>query len=134
MSLIYAAGVYESRGNLRGIFLSNSDGLLFGRYGGKNQSRLSMMVSPPRRLPYIAPMILWLVGFFPVMAFLGREKLSFAMGLLGVTYVLLFPVLPVGALVYNFFVYPKKYKRWDGTFMCQLCGALVEPNASVPSA
>jgi hypothetical protein len=83
-----------------------------------------MTVSPPRKLPYAAPIILWLVGFFPVTAFVGRGKLSFAMGLLGVTYILLLPMLPVGALVYNRFVYPKKYRRWEGRFMCQRCGAL----------
>jgi hypothetical protein len=42
-------------------------------------------------------------------------------------YILLFPVLPVGALVYNFFVYPKKYKTWQGMFMCQRCGASIDP-------
>jgi len=127
VSLIYAAGVYESRGRITGFFVGNSDGLLLGKYRGKNQSRLSTMVNPPRKLPYAAPIIFWLVGFFPVMAFVGLGKLSLTTGLLGVTYVLLLHVLPAGALVYNFFVYPKKYKRWEGMFMCQRCGALIGP-------
>jgi hypothetical protein len=56
--LIHAAGLYESDGNLRGIFLGSSD-------------RLSTIVSPPSKLPFVTPIILWLAGFFPVMAFVG---------------------------------------------------------------
>lgn len=41
-----------------------SDGLLFGSYRGKNQSRLSKTVRPPAKFPYASPAILWLVGFF----------------------------------------------------------------------
>jgi hypothetical protein len=32
------------------------------------------MVGPPKKLPFAAPMILWLLGFFVVMAFAGREN------------------------------------------------------------
>jgi len=134
MPLIHAAGLYESRGRITGFFLGNSDGLLFGKYRGKNQNRLSTMLNPPRKLPYATPMIFWLAGFFPLMAFVGREKLSLATGLLGVAYILLLPTLPVGALVYNFFVYPKKYKRWEGMFLCQSCGALIGPHPSAQQA
>jgi hypothetical protein len=125
VSLIHAAGLHQSRGRIRGFLLGNSDGLVFGSYRGTNQSRLSQMVRPPAKFPYVAPAILWLVGFFPLMALAGRGKLSFAMGLLSVGYVLLLPALLVSAFVYNSFVYPKKHKAWDSTFMCQRCGALI---------
>src|SRR5260370_27525836 len=49
MSLIYAAGVHESRGRILGFFVGSGDGLLFGRYRGTNQNRLSKMVGPPRK-------------------------------------------------------------------------------------
>ena len=74
VSLIHAAGLYESRGRVRKFFLGHSDGLLFGKYRGMNQSRLSAMVSPPKKLPYASPLALWLVGFFPLIAFVGLGK------------------------------------------------------------
>jgi hypothetical protein len=102
--MIHAAGMYGSRGQVRGLLLGDS---FFGRYRGTNQSRLSKLVDPPAKFPYATPAILWLVGFFPLMAFIGREKLSFAMGLVSVAYILLLPALVVSAFVYNLFVYPK---------------------------
>jgi hypothetical protein len=74
VSLVHAAGLYESRGRIRGFLLGESDGLLLGSYRGKNQSRLSKMVRPPAKFPYAAPVILWLLGFFLLMAFVGRES------------------------------------------------------------
>jgi hypothetical protein len=130
VSLIHAAGLYQSQGRIRGFLLGNSDGLLFGRYRGTNQSRLSQMVRPPAKFPYVAPAILWFVGFFPLMAFVGRGKLSFAVGLLSVVYVLLLPALVVSAFVYNSFVYPPKYRAWEAMFMCQRCGALIDTHGS----
>jgi hypothetical protein len=88
------------------------------------------MVRPPAKFPYAAPAILWLVGFFPLMAFVGRGKLSFAMGLLSVAYVVLLPALVVSAFIYNSFVYPKKYRAWDGMFMCQRRAALINTHGS----
>ena len=133
VSLIHAAGVYESSGRVRGWFAGVADGILFGTYTGKNQSRLSKMVRPPAKFPCAAPAILWLVGFFPLMAFVGRGKLSFAMGLASAAYILLLPTLVVSAVVYNFFVYPQKYRTWDGTFMCQRCGAFINTPGSSQS-
>ena len=129
VSLAHAAGLYKSRGRIRGFLLGNTDGLLSGKYRGSSQSRLSAMVGPPRKLPYATPLILWLVGFFPLMAFVGRGKLSWPVGLLAMAYLVLLPALPIGAFVYNFFVYPKKHRRWEGTFMCQRCGLLIEPHS-----
>jgi hypothetical protein len=45
-----------------------------------------------------------------------------------VAYLVLLPALPIGAFVCNFFVYPKKHRRWEGRFMCQRCGLLIEPH------
>jgi len=55
------------------------------------------------------------------------------MGLVAVAYVLLLPALLVSAFVYNSFVYPKKYRAWDGAFMCQRCGALINTQGSSQS-
>jgi hypothetical protein len=125
ISLIHAAGVHESRGRFFGWFLG--DGLWFGRYKGTSQSRLSAMLSPPRKFPYGLPMVFRLIGFFPLMAFVGHGKLSWIMGLLATLYVFLLPALPIGAFAYNVFVYPWKYKRRDSMFLCQCCGAQIAP-------
>jgi hypothetical protein len=50
-SLIHAAGVYESQGQVRGLFFGD---LFFGRYKGTNQSRLSKLVGPPAKFPSAA--------------------------------------------------------------------------------
>jgi hypothetical protein len=134
MSLIHAAGVYESRGRIRGLFLGNSDGLHFGRYTGRSQSRLSTVVGPPKKRPYAVPTILWLIGFCLLMALDGRGKISTAMAMFSSAYVFLLPALLIGTLVYNFFVYPKRRKNWEGKFLCQRCGALAETQVGTNAA
>ena len=126
LSLIYVSGTYESKGRIGGLFLGSSDGLLLGKYKGTSQYLLSKMVRPPRKRSYIVPLIFWLIGFFVVMAFAGRGKLSWMIGFLSIGYVLLFPGYIVGALLYNFFVYPKKFRAWNEEFMCQRCGATIK--------
>jgi len=121
-SLIHAAGVYESRGRILGFLAGTGDGLLFGRYRGTSQSRLSKDVSQPRKLPYAAPVVLWLLGFFVLMSFAVRVKLSWLMGALLVGYLLVLPTYLLAALLYNFFLRPKKYKDWNEEFICQRCG------------
>ncbi len=125
ISLIHAEGVHASRGGFMGWFLGG--GVALGRYRGETESRLSAMLRPPRKFPYGLPIVLWLVGFFPFMAFISRGKLSWLLGLLAVTYLVLLPALPIGVFAYNFFVYPGKYARWDATFVCRRCGARLEP-------
>ena len=133
VSLIHAAGLYESRGRVRGWFGGAIDGILLGSYKGTNQSRLSKMIRPPGKFPHASPAILWLVGFFPLMAFVGRGKLSFAMGLVSVAYVLLLPALIVSAFVYNLLVYPQKFRAWEAASMCQRCGAFINSPGSSQS-
>jgi hypothetical protein len=80
------------------------------------------MVGPPKKAPYVVPVVLWLMGFFIVMAFAGRGKLSWMMGVLAVSYLLLLPGYLLAALLYNFFVHPRKYKDWNEKFIRQQCG------------
>jgi hypothetical protein len=128
-SLVYAAGLHESSGRAVGWILGSADGWWIGRYRGTSQSRLSKMVGPPIRLPYVSPVILWLVGFFVVMSLAGRGKLSWMMGFLCVAYILLLPAYLLGTTFYNLFVRPKKYRNWESTFLCLRCGALIGPDA-----
>jgi len=114
--------MYESRGRIGGLLFGNGDAFFVGKYKGANQSLLSKMLAPPRKAPYAAPVILWLMGFFIVMAFAGRGKLSWVMGALSVGYLLILPAYFLAALLYNFFVRPKKYKGWNEEFICQQCG------------
>jgi hypothetical protein len=124
VSLVYAAGVHESRGRLHGLLFGSGAGLLFGGCRGTSQSRLFKAQSPPKKLPYAAPTILWLLGFFILMGFDGRGKLSWMMGILSVTYLLLLPFFLFGVLFYNLFVRPKRERAWESQFVCQRYGAL----------
>lgn len=128
VSLTYARGVYELRGRFIGWLLGAGLGL--GRYRGGTQSRLSALLSPPRKFSYGLPIVLWLLGFFPFMAFVGRGKLSWTMGLVATLYILLLPALPIAAFAYNLVVYPRKYKRWETTFICRRCGLLIAAQTS----
>lgn len=87
------------------------------------------MVGPPKKGRYIGPTILWFFGFFVVMAFVGRAKLSTPMAIVSVAYLFALPAFLIGTLACNLFVYPKKYRTWDRTYVCQRCGALAEVRA-----
>jgi hypothetical protein len=108
-----------------GLLFGNADAFFIGEHRGANQSLLSKMAGPPRKAPYVALVILWLMGFFIVMAFAGRGKLSEAMAIFSVAYLLLLPLILVGTLAYNLFVYPRKCRRWESKFLCQHCGSLI---------
>ena len=124
--MVHAGGTFESRGGFLGLILGNSNNLHFGRFSGTSQSLLAMRVGPPRKGRYTVSVVLWLVGFFIVMAFAGRARISMSMALFSVSYLLLLPGLLVGTTAYNLILYPAKYRLWQRTLMCQDCGALVE--------
>jgi hypothetical protein len=127
ISLIYAEGVHVTRGGSVGWVLGS--GVWFAGHWGKSESRLSAMLHPPGKFPNGLPIVLWLVGFFVVMAFAGRGSLSWIMGLLSVAYISLLPSYLLAALCFNFVLRPRKYRRWESTMMCRCCGTLVEPHA-----
>jgi hypothetical protein len=83
------------------------------------------MLNPPKKALYLAPMLLWLIGFFVVMAFVGKEKLSSMMALLAVGYILFLLAYFSGALYYNLLLRPQKVKAWEGKFICNHCGTVV---------
>jgi len=74
--------------------------MLFGGYRGTSQTRLFKMVEPPKRAPFVSPVILWLVIFFPLMAFVGRGSTLIA--IIAVGYIALLPSYLLAALFYNF--------------------------------
>jgi hypothetical protein len=134
VSLIYAQGLFKSRGRLHGLFLGNRDGLHFGRYRGTSHNHLSMMLRPPTKGRYVTPTILWLLRFFLVIAFASRGTLTTPMAIASVTYLFLLPAGLVGIFVHNLYVYPRKFTNWERTFMCQRCGALAEVQAETKVA
>jgi len=83
------------------------------------------MTGPPKKLPYAAPAILWLLGLFILMAFDGRGKPSWLTGMISAVYVLAIPAYFLVALFHNLLVRPKKHKDWERKSMCQRCGALI---------
>jgi hypothetical protein len=134
ISLLHAAGIYESQGRFLGLVFGSIDGLLFGWYRGTSQSRLSALLSPPRKLPYVAPIVFWLIGFFVLTSFDAQGKLSWAMAVLSVAYVFILPTYLLGSLIYNLFVRPKKFRQWQRKFMCQRCGTIVEADKFMRSS
>jgi hypothetical protein len=91
-------------------------------------------VRPPGKLPYTSPIILWLVGFFILMAFVGRGKLSWWMAMVSLGYVLLLPAYLLAALFYNFFLRPRKYRMWERKLMCQKCGFIFNVQESAEAS
>lgn len=85
-----------------------------------------MSVDPPKKGRYGVSVILWLVGFFIVMAFAGPGRISTGMAVCYLSYILLLPGMLIATLAYNLIVYPAKYRRWKSKFMCQDCGTIVE--------
>jgi len=67
------------------------------------------------------------------MSFDAQGKLPWTMAILSVAYVLFLPAYLVGSLIYNLFIRPRKFKRWQQKFMCQRCGAIVEPDKFIGS-
>ena len=132
--LVHAAGIHESRGWFLGLLLGGADGALLGRYRGTSQSRLSRLLNPPRKLPCFGPIVLWLFGFFIMMSFDAQGKLSWAMAVLSVAFVLFLPVYLLASLIYNLFIRPKKFKQWQQKFVCQQCGAIVEDDRYMRSS
>jgi hypothetical protein len=120
--LIYAQGTSESRGSVFGVLFGSADGFLLGRGRGTNQSLLAKKASPPRKAPYLAPAVLWFIGFFIVMAFAGQAKLSATMKAISFLYVSALPAWFAIALVHNIFVYPGKYEIWSKQWLCERCG------------
>ena len=129
LSLIYASGTFETKGQMHGSSYGGRSGFYFGRFRRQTQSRLSAAASPPRKGRYTPLALLWLIGFFIVMAFAGRGRISTTMALFSVSYVLLLPGLVIGMFVYNLVVYPAKNRLWDAKFMCQRCGAVMQAKA-----
>jgi len=102
VSLIYAAGTYQSRGGFLGCLIGS--GLLFGRYRETSQSRLAASLRPPRKAPCVSPIIFWLVGCFPVLSLIANEIRAPLKGTVAIAYFLLLPVCCLAALFYNVLV------------------------------
>jgi len=81
------------------------------------------MLAPPGKAPYGQPVLLWVIGFFVLMVFAVRGKLSDWMGMLSVAYLFLLPGYLLGATIYNLFLRPKRIQAWDRQFLCERCGA-----------
>ena len=124
--MVYAAGTYEFRARFCALLFGGAGTVQFGIYTAKRQSRLSQSVAPPRKLPFLRPICLWIMGFFMLMSFLGRGRLSSMMGILAGFYLLLLPSYLLGSLFYNVFVRPWKYRRWERRWLCLRCGAVVD--------
>ena len=124
VSLIYAAGTYQSRGGFLGFLLGTSNGLLLGRYRETSESRLAASLRPPRKAPYLSPIILWFFGFFPALSLIVNKIHGPVKGVLSLAHFLLLPACILASLLYNFVIRPGKLRAWEQRSMCLACGAL----------
>src|SRR5260370_10319238 len=111
LSLIYAWGTFEPKGQMHGSSYGGRSGFYFGRFQKQTQTRLSAAASPPRKGRSIPLAVLWLIGFFIVIASAGRRRISTTMALFSVSYVLLLPGLVIGMFVYHLAVSPPQNGR-----------------------
>ena len=126
VSLIYAAGTLRSRGGFLGFLLGGGDGVLLGQYRGTTRSRLAASLRPPRKAPYGGPILLWFLGYFPVLSLIVNKIHSPAKGILALGYFALLPTCILAALFYNILVRPRKVRGWEHKFICFSCGAFTD--------
>lgn len=141
LSFVYASGTYDGKGLNRGLVLSaDGPGVHIGRSRGTYQSKLSQIAAPPKKRSFVKAILFWLAGMV-VVAILSRNLLHSLPrnqareldNLAGLVYLLILPILLVWIFWYNRRVYPELFRQWDSRFMCQRCGAIIEPQASAAS-
>lgn len=131
LSLIYMSGIHDTTGVSRGVVLSEGGlGVFRGRRRSTHQSKLSTLAAPPKKCRLLKPLLYGIAGLLclPLVRVSRHawDALFFGYCAVVVVYV-------VGALFYNFFRYPEALRRWQSLFMCQQCGAIVEPQTSTAS-
>lgn len=131
LSLIYIAGSYETTGRSRGIvFNGEGVGAYRARHRSIHESKLSRLAAPPKKMPFLKPLIYGVVGMF-CLPFVRLNHQAWNAMFLGYCALVL---LYVGwAVFFNIFRYPKALQRWELLFMCQGCGAIIQPQASAAS-
>ena len=128
LSLIYMSGTHDTTGVSRGVVLSESGlGVFRARRRSTHQSKLSKVAAPPPKWPLLKPLLYGVVGLLCLpLVRISRpawDALFWSYCSVGMVYF-------VSALFYNFFRYPRALRKWESLFMCQRCGAIVEPRAS----
>src|SRR5262249_4243854 len=128
LSLIYMGGTYDGTGVSRGVVLSGGGlGVFRARRRSIRQSKLSKAAAPPRKWRLVKPLLYWIGGLL----FLPLVRVSrHAWDALFWTYCSVVVAYLIAAVFYNLFRYPKALQEWESLFMCQQCGAIIQPQAS----
>jgi hypothetical protein len=136
VSLAYQESVrhVDTRTRLR-AFLFGSDGpnLIVGRAvtQGVHWTQLSNVISPPRKWSYVrlifGSLVVTLAALFAYVVFVasGTPPVStLPLKLYVFLAPVVFLVLAFAVWRHNHMRFPKEYARWNGSFICQRCGAV----------
>lgn len=131
LSLIYLAGTYDAKGTSRGIIFGPTGLNAYrGRHRSTQQTKLSKSLEPPRKRRLLKPLLYGVVGAFC----LPFVRISHqAWNTLFIGYCAVVVLYLAGALLYNLVRFPEALRRWQSSFLCQRCGAVIEPQAPAAS-
>jgi len=124
-------GTYDSSGVSRGVVLSEAGvGVFRGKRRSAHQSKLSKAAAPPKSWPLLKPLLYGIAGLLCLpLVRVSRH----AWDALFWSYCSVVVVYLIVALFYNLFRYPEAMREWESLFMCQQCGAIIQPPGSVAS-
>jgi hypothetical protein len=95
-----------------------------------HQSMLSMVAAPSKKRGILKPLLYGVLGAFCLVLVPLKGQ---AWNILFVVYCVAVVIYLLAALLHNLRGYPAALRRWESSFMCQRCGAIIEPQASVAS-
>lgn len=140
LSLIHAAGLSDLNARSRGWGLLVGSGgadLGFGTFKtkGEIQTRLSQKVSPPRKWSYLKILFGGLIGLFVLEFILGYFDTFLRFGgnfnqqltWFGYSWLAIVGFILCLAVRNNLGIYPRRYCRWNRSFMCRRCGQVSGP-------
>lgn len=131
LSLIYMSGTYDTRGTSRGIVLSGEGlGIFKGRSRRTHESKLSKRLAPPQKRRLLKPLVYGVAGVFCLPFVRVSHQ---AWNALFIGYCAVIALYLAGRVLYNLLGYPGALRRWESSFMCQRCGAIIQPQSSAAS-
>ena len=147
LSLVYLNGLSNVRTRSRGHGFNFGD--MAGAFSFRARSRgtfqtgLSKLAGPPRKLRYRHVLLWWGLGLAILYWLFGY--LVWLHELSAIRAVALFPqyahaysgvaLFVLASLAwYNHRVRPERYRHWDRSFMCALCGSIFQPSEQQEAA
>jgi len=138
VSLAYQEGLYRSDARTRlsaALVGGNGPDLVVGRATtrGTNQSALSKKLTPPGKWSYpkvigwsvlVFVCVGWLVFYVNTVTTSARTVSSFPLTFFTLISAAIFAFLLLFVWRHNHSTYKQRYAQWDGSFLCERCGAI----------